>query len=558
MRHRKLTGLIVSLALILSMSTTIFAAPAVTDAAADTSPIVILHTNDVHCGIDDSIGYAGLAAYKSEMEAQYGADRVTLVDAGDAIQGGAVGTLSDGAYVIDIMNQVGYDLAVPGNHEFDYGTGNFLDLATNRAKFPYLSCNFRELATGSTVLNSYWIEDYDGVKVAYVGISTPESLSKTTPAHFQDGNGVFLYDFFQGADGLYLYTAVQAAVNDARAQGADYVVAIGHLGNTGITPAYTSEAVISHTTGIDAFIDGHSHETYERTVSNAAGEKVILVQTGTKLNAIGKVVIEPATGNISSGLVTDYAEKDPAASAFIESLMADFSDTLNQVVASSDVTLTTMDPATGLRRIRNDETNLGDLVADAYRVVMGADIGMVNGGGIRADIEAGNVTYEDIINVHPYGNEMCLAVATGQEILDALELGAMNAPLEDGGFQHVSGLTYTIDLSVPSSVVLDATGSFAGVAGPYRVTNVLVNGQPLNVNSTYTVASHNYMIKEGGSGFNMFMDNTLLQDCTMLDNQLLIDYITEYLGGTIGSQYADPYGSGRIQYSGVQAAANAA
>lgn len=558
MRHRKLTGLIVSLALTLSMSTTIFAAPAVTDAAADTSPIVILHTNDVHCGIDDSIGYAGLTAYKSEMEAQYGADRVTLVDAGDAIQGGAVGTLSDGAYVIDIMNQVGYDLAVPGNHEFDYGTGNFLDLATNRAKFPYLSCNFRELATGSTVLNSYWIEDYDGVKVAYVGISTPESLSKTTPAHFQDGNGVFLYDFFQGADGLYLYTAVQAAVNDARAQGADYVVAIGHLGNTGITPAYTSEAVISHTTGIDAFIDGHSHETYERTVSNAAGEKVILVQTGTKLNAIGKVVIEPATGNISSGLVTDYAEKDPAASAFIESLMADFSDTLNQVVASSDVTLTTMDPATGLRRIRNDETNLGDLVADAYRVVMGADIGMVNGGGIRADIEAGNVTYEDIINVHPYGNEMCLAVATGQEILDALELGAMNAPLEDGGFQHVSGLTYTIDLSVPSSVVLDATGSFAGVAGPYRVTNVLVNGQPLNVNSTYTVASHNYMIKEGGSGFNMFMDNTLLQDCTMLDNQLLIDYITEYLGGTIGSQYADPYGSGRIQYSGVQAAANAA
>ena len=558
MRHRKLTGLIVSLALILSMSTTIFAAPAVTDAAADTSPIVILHTNDVHCGIDDSIGYAGLAAYKSEMEAQYGADRVTLVDAGDAIQGGAVGTLSDGAYVIDIMNQVGYDLAVPGNHEFDYGTGNFLELATNRAKFPYLSCNFRELATGSTVLNSYWIEDYDGVKVAYVGISTPESLSKTTPAHFQDGNGVFLYDFFQGADGLYLYTAVQAAVNDARAQGADYVVAIGHLGNTGITPAYTSEAVISHTTGIDAFIDGHSHETYERTVSNAAGEKVILVQTGTKLNAIGKVVIEPATGNISSGLVTDYAEKDPAASAFIESLMADFSDTLNQVVASSDVTLTTMDPATGLRRIRNDETNLGDLVADAYRVVMGADIGMVNGGGIRADIEAGNVTYEDIINVHPYGNEMCLAVATGQEILDALELGAMNAPLEDGGFQHVSGLTYTIDLSVPSSVVLDATGSFAGVAGPYRVTNVLVNGQPLNVNSTYTVASHNYMIKEGGSGFNMFMDNTLLQDCTMLDNQLLIDYITGYLGGTIGNQYADPYGSGRIQYIGVQATANAA
>ena len=203
------------------------------------------------------------------------------------------------------------------------------------------------------------------------------------------------------------------------------------------------------------------------------------------------------------------------------------------------------------------DTTVADLVADAYRVVMGADIGMVNGGGIRADIQAGEITYEDIINVHPYGNEMCLAEATGQEILDALELGAMNAPYEDGGFQHVSGLTYTIDLSVPSSVVLDEQGCFAGVTGPYRVTNVLVNGVPLDRNATYTVASHNYMIKEGGSGFTMFMDNPLLQDCTMLDNQLLIQYITENLGGRIGSEYADPYGSGRIQILEAEGAAAA-
>lgn len=558
MKHRKLTGLLVSFTLALSMSTTVSAAPAAAESSADASPIVILHTNDVHCGIDDSIGYAGLAAYKSEMETQYGADHVTLIDAGDAIQGGAIGTLSDGAFVIDIMNQTGYDIAVPGNHEFDYGTDNFLELANNRADFPYLSCNFMDLSTGSTVLDAYRIMDYNGVQVAYVGISTPESLSKTTPAYFQDENGNFIYGFCQGESGLPLYTSVQAAVNAARAEGADYVVAIGHLGNEGITPEYTSEAVISHTVGIDVFIDGHSHETYERTVSNAAGEDVLLAQTGTKLASIGKVVIDPATGDITSELVTDYTEKDPVTDVFIQALQEGFSDILNQVVATSDVSLTTMDPSTGLRRIRSGETNLGDLVADAYRTVMGADIGMVNGGGIRADIEAGDITYEDIINVHPYGNEMCLVEATGQEILDALELGAMNSPYEDGGFQHVSGLTYTIDVSVPSSVVLDDTGAFVGVTGPYRVTDVLVNGEPLDLGATYTVASHNYMIKEGGSGFNMFMDNTLLQDCTMLDNQLLIDYITDYLGGNIGSEYADPYGAGRIRIIGTAAAAEAA
>lgn len=557
MKHRTFTGLLLSFVLAVPVSVTSLAAPAVTDAGADTAPIVILHTNDVHCGIEDSIGYAGLAAYRAEMEAQYGAGRVTLVDAGDAIQGGAMGTLSDGALLIDLMNQAGYDFAVPGNHEFDYGADHFIDLAKNRAAFPYLSCNFRYLETNTNVLETYQIVDYGGVQVAYIGISTPESMTKTAPTHFQDENGNYVYGFCQGENGQLLYSAVQAAVDAVEAQGADYVVAIGHLGNLGITPAYTSEAVISHTTGIDVFIDGHSHESYERTVADAAGEAVHLAQTGTKLNAIGKVVIDPATGEITSSLVTDYTEKDPATTEYIQTLQADFSSVLDQVVATSDVTLTTMDPATGLRRIRSGETNLGDLVADAYRVVMGADIGMVNGGGIRADIQAGEITYEDIINVHPYGNEMCLAEATGQEILDALELGAMNAPYEDGGFQHVSGLTYTIDLSVPSSVVLDEQGCFAGVTGPYRVTNVLVNGVPLDRNATYTVASHNYMIKEGGSGFTMFMDNPLLQDCTMLDNQLLIQYITENLGGRIGSEYADPYGSGRIQILEAEGAAAA-
>lgn len=549
MKIRKLTAALLSFAMAFTLVVPVAAKE------ADSKPIVILHTNDVHCAIDDNIGYAGLAAYKAEMEQAYGADHVTLVDAGDAIQGGAIGTLSDGAFLVDIMNQVGYDIAIPGNHEFDYGMDNFLSLAKDRADFSYVCSNFIDLKTNKPVFAPFEIVDYGDVQVAFVGISTPESFTKSTPTYFQDDKGNYIYSFCQGNEGADLYTTVQTAVDTAIAQGADYVVGIGHLGTDGSTEQWQAASVIRNTSGIDVFIDGHSHETYETTAVNKDGKEVPLAQTGTKLNAIGKIVIDPAAGNISSELVTDYTEKDAVTDVFVTELQEGFSDILNQVVATSDVTLTSADPATGERRIRSGETNLGDLCADAYRVMMGADIGFTNGGGIRADIDAGDITYEDIINVHPYGNEMCVVEATGQEILDALELGAANYPQESGGFQQVSGLTYTIDASIPSSVVTNDEGAFQGVNGAYRVTNVMVGGQPLDLNRTYTLASHNYMIKSGGDGFTMFQDNKLLQDCTSLDNEVLIDYITEELNGSVGSSYSDPYGQGRITVINADAAA---
>lgn len=552
MKLKKLTALTLSIMMAFAMTFQVSAAP---DAAAgaESGEIVILHTNDVHCGIDDNIGYAGLTAYRDEMAAQYGAKNVTLVDAGDAIQGGAIGTLSGGAFLTDIMNQAGYDIAIPGNHEFDYGMENFLSLARTRAQFTYVCSNFIDLKTGAPVFAPFKIIDYPGAKVAYVGIDTPETFTKSTPAYFQDDEGNYIYSFCQGNNGADLYANVQASVDTARAQGADYVVAIGHLGTFGSLPAWQSGSVIANTNGIDVFIDGHSHETYEKHVPNKDGEDVILAQTGTKLYNIGKVVIHPSTGKITSELISGYTEKEPVMDVFLQALKAGFGDILGKVVAQSGVTLTSNDPATGERRVRSGETNLGDMVADAYRIVMGADIGLVNGGGIRADLEKGAITYEDIINIHPYGNEMCVAEATGQDILDALELGSANYPEENGAFLQVSGLTYTIDTSVPSSVVRNDEGEFVRVDGAYRVTDVFVDGQPLDLNKTYTVASHDYMIKNGGSGYVMFKDNRLLQDCTMLDNQLLIDYITNTLGGSVGSEYADPYGQGRIQTAAREA-----
>lgn len=306
-----------------------------------------------------------------------------------------------------------------------------------------------------------------------------------------------------------------------------------------------STEVIANTTGIDAFLDGHSHSTIaSRTVKNKAGKDVLLSSTGTKLEAIGKLVI--SDNGVSTELITDYTKKDETVSSYIKDIQAQYSSMLNTVVATSNVNLVVNDPKTGNRIVRKSETNLGDLCADAYRTMLGADIAFVNGGGIRAQIPAGSITYNNIISVHPYGNMACMVEATGQEILDALEMASRETPNENGGFLQVSGLTYEIDISVPSSVIVDDKKMFVSVNGKYRVKNVKVGGQPLDLNKTYTLASHNYMLKSGGDGINMFTDNKILKDEILIDNQVLISYITEKLGRVVGNEYSNPYGQGRI------------
>ena len=537
---------LLSALLCLSLSAAAVGPVLAAEPAGEENNIVILHTNDVHCGIEDGLTYAGVAAYEKEMAAQYGADRVTLVDAGDAVQGGPIGTLTRGEYLVDIMNQVGYDIFTPGNHEFDYQIPRLLEL-TDLLDAQTISSNFVDLASGESVFAPYTVLDYGDVQVGYVGVTTPESFTKSTPAYFQDENGNYIYGFCEGNDGQDLYDNVQASVDAARADGADYVVAVAHLGIEETSAPWRSTDVIANTTGIDVMIDGHSHSTIDgQQVANEEGEMVLLNQTGTKLSAIGKIVIDPDTGEITAELVTDYAGRDGDTQAFIDSINAEFEDVLNQVVAHSDVSLTTVDPTSGERIIRNLETNLGDLCADAYRTVLEADVGLVNGGGIRADIPAGDVTYGQIINVHPYSNQATSVRATGQQLLDALEMGARNNPGENGGFLQVSGLTYTIDTTIPSSVVTDDKGNFVRVDGAYRVQNVTVGGEPLDLERTYVVASHDYMLLDGGDGMVMFQGDEVVKDRVMPDNQVLIQYIRDSLGGVVGQEYADPYGQGRI------------
>ncbi len=508
-----------------------------------TKDLVILYTNDVHCAVDEGIGYAGLAAYKKQLAAD--GSHVLLADIGDAVQGAPIGTVSKGSIIIDIMNEIGYDVATFGNHEFDYGMPRFFEL-TQMAKFPYVSANFTDLKTGKTVFEPYTILEVDGVKIAFVGITTPKTVTSSTPAYFQDENGEFIYGFLQDKTGTGVYNAVQSAVDAARAEGAAYVIGLAHLGITADAIPWTSSEVIQNTSGIDVVLDGHSHSAIEsERVKNKAGEWTLLSSTGTKLSSVGMLLITKS-GNITTGLVSDYTEKDESTDTFIKAAQADFEEMLNTVVARTDVDLTILEPGTDVRIIRNAETNLGDLCADAYRTIGGADIAIVNGGGVRASIPAGDITLGQIISVHPFGNYLCVVEATGQEILDALEMGVRNTPEENGGFLQVSGITFTLDVSVPTSVTLDENGLFVSVGETRRVSNVLVNGEPIDPAKTYTLASHDYLIKNAGDGYTMFQDNVLMQDAVMLDNQVLINYITDHLGGVIGQDYADPYGQGRM------------
>ena len=548
----------------------------------DKADVTILYTNDVHTYIDNKSPkptYAAIAALKKSIE-DTGRD-VLLVDAGDHIQGTAYGSMDDGATIIELMNEAGYDLATPGNHEFDYGMAR-AKAVLREADFPYVSCNWVDLRTGFNVLPSVKFFFVGGRKIAFVGVTTPETFTKSTPAYFMnDAQTKYIYDILGGEDGQKLYDAVQKAIDKAELWGADTIIGLGHLGVDPSSSPWTSEEVIAHTHGFTAFIDGHSHTVMaNKQVTDASGKAVTLTQTGSYFKNIGKMTVG-ADGTITTELIDTYEGLDAAVAATASNWISAVDDMLGEEIAVGDTKFYINDPATGKRRIRSGETNLGDFVADGIYTYFNeieelhCDVAIMNGGGIRTDVEAGPWSFKTCKTVSPFGNVACLMSVTGQQIQDALEFGARFAGAEgkeNGGFLQVAGARYTIHTGTPNTVQTNDKNVWTGSAATPRVSNVEIYDkttgtyQPLDPNATYALAGMNYTLRNLGDGFAMFDGATLIKDYVSEDYLVMSSYaamfggvdanglphlasanspLADYPGYLIN--YEDPYGAGRIQ-----------
>ena len=548
----------------------------------DKADVTILYTNDVHTYIDNKSPkptYAAIAALKKSIE-DTGRD-VLLVDAGDHIQGTAYGSMDDGATIIELMNEAGYDLATPGNHEFDYGMAR-AKAVLREADFPYVSCNWVDLRTGFNVLPSVKFFFVGGRKIAFVGVTTPETFTKSTPAYFMnDAQTKYIYDILGGEDGQKLYDAVQEAIDKAEFWGADTIIGLGHLGVDPSSSPWTSEEVIAHTHGFTAFIDGHSHTVMaNKQVTDASGKAVTLTQTGSYFKNIGKMTVG-ADGTITTELIDTYEGLDAAVAATASNRISAVDDMLGEEIAVGDTKFYINDPATGKRRIRSGETNLGDFVADGIYTYFNeieelhCDVAIMNGGGIRTDVEAGPWSFKTCKTVSPFGNVACLMSVTGQQIQDALEFGARFAGAEgkeNGGFLQVAGARYTIHTGTPNTVQTNDKNVWTGSAATPRVSNVEIYDkttgtyQPLDPNATYALAGMNYTLRNLGDGFAMFDGATLIKDYVSEDYLVMSSYaamfggvdanglphlasanspLADYPGYLLN--YEDPYGAGRIQ-----------
>ena len=511
------------------------------ESSAADRDIIILHTNDIHCGVKDNLGMAKLAWLKSSLQGENYS--VVLIDAGDAIQGAPIGRLSNGLAMIKIMNKVGYDFCIPGNHEFDYGMERFLQLVKEQ-KEGYYSYNIISKATGKKLLPPYKVMDFEGTKVALIGVTTPETLTTSTPIHFQNQKGEYIYSFCEDRTGNRLLEVIQNDINAAKNEGAQYIFVVAHIGiDSG--DSLSSLFLAQNLKDINGIIDGHSHQKYNLIMKNNSGEDVLIIQTGTRLESIGQINITPE-GRVRSKLISEIQGEEQEVIESIAQEIQAYEPLLKQQIGEAKVTLYTTDPASGARLVRRQECNLGNFVADAYRAVLDCDVAIANGGGIRKEIKIGLISYNDLVEAFPFGNSCSVIEVSGQQLLDALEVGVKNCPGESGGFLQVAGMSYAVNTSIPSSAVFDEKGDFVKVSGKYRVHNVMIGKEPLDLNKKYKLGGVDYILRNGGNGMTMFDYCKLLQDAVLNDYDALLEYLQNHLNGYIGEKYSNPYGEGRI------------
>jgi len=476
--------------------------------------IVVVYENDVHCAVNN---YAKLAGLRDAIaDTAY----VFTVSSGDYLQGGSMCSFSRGSYIVDFVNAVGYDVLSIGNHELDFMPERLIELSKN-IDAEITNVNFFKAGSSEPVFKPYVMKTAGTKKIAFVGVLTPEALKSESYA-FVDVDGKATYELHENE----IYTLVQKAVDDARKDGADYVIVLAHLGEVDpVGSDVSSISLIKNTSGINAVLDGHAHSVMdEMWYLNADGDSVLLTQTGTKLSNVGKLDIDGLGHFHSSLMPVDSSTVESAkVKAVADSLNALTNDIMHQKLAVTDFDLTI--EKDGKRAVRNSETNLGDLVADAFRKGTGAQIGVVNGGGVRLSIAKGAVTYGDVLDVSPFFNDVCKIEATGQQILEALEQGTRNYPEEFGGFLQVSGLRYELVTSAEK-----------------RVQNVQVESESgeyvdLELDSLYTVGLTDFVARKGAE-ITAFRESNVLVNAIASDSDLLTDFFKSF-EGTVPERYRE-------------------
>ena len=544
MKHtKKLLSLLLVLCLILSLSCTAFAAD---EAKPLTGKTVILHSNDVHGAIDL---YAAMASLKADYEAQ-GAE-VILADAGDYSQGTVYVSVHKGADAVAMMNATGYDVATIGNHEFDYG---YAQLAENMkaAKFKVLCADVLD-ADGKTIFDANTIIQKGGVKIGFFGLETPEAQTKANPKLIEG------LKFLAGKDGKELYACADAQVAELQKNGADIIVCLSHLGIDGSSEPYTSYDLAKNVKGIDFIIDGHSH-----SVITAGPNKEAIQSTGTAFANIGVITIDNATKKIVGNelkriwhkeevegkdvTVVDYTTRDEKVAAAAKAIIDPINQAYGEKFAVSKVTL---NGATAPDGNRDSETNLGDLITDAMLWKIRTDaalevdpemvVAITNGGGIRATVTAGDITKKDINSVLPFGNTLAVVYVTGAELLEALEASTFCTPKSLGGFPQVAGLQFALKTyeKYDANPEPYPKSTYYGPKSIQRVEIAGVNGFEFHKDAVYAVVTNNFAAG-GGDTYHAFAAATDQFDTGLPLDEVVMEYITEVLGGVIGEEYAVP------------------
>lgn len=583
--------------------------PASAAATGKSNDIVILYINDAHANLDRPLSYDTIGALKKQLEKEY--RYVLLVDAGDHLQGTEFGSLDKGASIVQLMNKSGFDLAVPGNHDFDYGMDTFLK-RTQEADFPYLSCNFYHQSDGvrgERLLEPFHAYHFGKEIVAFIGITTPETILNAVPAHFQDDKGSICYEIAGSESGKALYDEVQNTVNAVRKAGATKVIAVGHLGDDPSSSPWTSEEVIANVSGLDAFIDGHSHSMVrQKQVSGANGTPTLLTQAGENLNKVGIMIIDYKTGEIRSDLIDceelqkTVTNKDGSKSSKIvgyqlsselyagpdwpidytiaaqkNQWIKKVNLAMKQKIGEIDVVLENRSEE-GKQLACMQETNTGDFAADAVyylfdQMDMDVDGAIVYGGGIRNEAIKGVMTCKTCKDIQPFSDSVCLQIVTGQQLLDALEWSARRAGSgeECNGLLQVSGIRYQVDTQWPDSTQKSNDG-IMWIGGPtngYRVHDVEIydkatdGWKPLDTKDHYRIAGSDFILRNAGNGFDMFSSAVNVIDYVMRGYMVLSNYVQAFEDNTIkasnspllekypsfGIDYGSVDGSGRIVFA---------